>query len=255
MCTAFFALGLHPHFPLIIASNRDEFYSRPAKAVRLWGDPPTISGLDCKANGTWFAVSPQGKFSLVTNYRGGKASADHVRSRGELPLLFVQGNDDQKGFLDQLRKIEHLYSPFSLVFGDSASISFFSSPNGESGNIAEGLVGLSNAAPDVPWPKVVQGKATMQRALAFEDESALTTGLFTLLSSKERAPFSELPATGIAREQEEFLSSIFIASVTYGTRASSVVLFSCDGAVSFIEQGFGSGGKPLGKTRIDYPVR
>ena len=255
MCTAFFALGLHPHYPLIIASNRDEFYARPANAVCLWGDPPTISGLDCKANGTWFAVSPQGRFSLVTNYRGGKTSADQVRSRGELPLLFVQGNDDQEKFLDHLRKIKHLYSPFSLVFGDRASIRYFSSPIGESGNIAEGLLGLSNAAPDVPWPKVVRGKAAMQHALALEDENELSTALFALLSSKDRASPNELPTTGIPQEQEEFLSSIFIASATYGTRASSVVLFGCDGAISFIEQGFGSGGKPLGETRIDCPVR
>lgn len=268
MCVAFFALGQHKDYPLIIASNRDEFYERPTREVRLWGTPPVISGLDLKAGGTWLAVSASSKFALVTNFRGAQRPRDSVLappglaeplsgapltetlSRGELPLLFVQAEVTPQRFINQLNTIRDSYNPFSIVFGDSKRISFYSSPTGESGSSTGGLVGLSNAAPDVLWPKVARGKQALQNALKHVKKSALVAELFTILSSKVRALPGELPITGISQGREEFLSSIFIASKTYGTRASSVVLCSLDGRVSFFERRFGPEGELLGESEI-----
>ena len=53
--------------------------------------------------------------------------------------------------------------------------------------------------------------------------------LLELLADRQRAADSELPSTGVPLEWERLLSSIFIASPGYGTRASTALLHHADG--------------------------
>lgn len=70
MCLITFAYHAHPKYKLILLSNRDEFYNRPTLPARFWKDKPDIlGGRDLLQLGTWLAVSKQGKFAAVTNYR------------------------------------------------------------------------------------------------------------------------------------------------------------------------------------------
>ena len=61
MCTMILLKGVHPKWPLVVAANRDEFYSRPtAGPQRLVSDPVVFGGKDLQAGGTWLGVTPRG---------------------------------------------------------------------------------------------------------------------------------------------------------------------------------------------------
>ncbi|MCP3928487.1 MAG: hypothetical protein GY705_05235, partial [Bacteroidetes bacterium] len=62
--------------------------------------------------------------------------------------------------------------------------------------------------------------------------------IFHLLKDRERPPDSALPDTGVGKEWERLLSSIFISSPTYGTRSSAILTLSSNNSVSFIEKTF-----------------
>ena len=49
----------------------------------------------------------------------------------------------------------------------------------------------------------------------------------------------------------ELLSSVFIRSAAYGTRASTLVRVREDGSRSIHERRFGPHGEPLGETRLE----
>ncbi|MBF3286977.1 hypothetical protein HKT38_22570, partial [Pseudomonas aeruginosa] len=52
---------------------------------------------------------------------------------------------------------------------------------------------------------------------------------------------------------ERLLSSVFIASPSYGTRASSVVRVHADGTREMIERSFGPSGARLGEVSLVLP--
>ena len=118
--------------------------------------------------------------------------------------------------------------------------------------LAPGIHGLSNGALDAIWPKT----ARLQTALAdwlhgrgaAQDEPDLAP-LFAALADPTQAPDAALPDTGVGLERERWLSSAFIRSPQYGTRASTVVLIADDHALIH-ERRFGPEGVFQGETRL-----
>jgi uncharacterized protein with NRDE domain len=62
--------------------------------------------------------------------------------------------------------------------------------------------------------------------------------LLAILADTSRPPDDRLPDTGVGIERKRLLSSRFIVSPTYGTRASTAVLVGRTGKVSFVERTF-----------------
>jgi hypothetical protein len=70
--------------PILVATNREEFFSRPTQHPKIQsGTPRVICGIDRQAGGTWLGVNQYGLFVAVTNRRKHPPPAE-PRSRGLL---------------------------------------------------------------------------------------------------------------------------------------------------------------------------
>lgn len=227
----------HPQ-PLVLAANRDEFHARSSLPLAEWQDSPGLyAGRDLQAGGTWLGVTATGRFAALTNIRA-PHQPPGPRSRGELPVDFLRGDGDAEGFLEQLAGRHADYSPFNLLLGDRHGLYFFNSQEGQPHRLSPGVYGLSNASLDTPWPKVRQLTAALRQSL----DDPQPERLLALLGDRQRPAPEQLPDTGVGPELETLLSSIFIVSPRYGTRASSVVLLAADGGVQMVERRFDTQG-------------
>ena len=92
MCLILFATRAHAEYPLIVAANRDESYSRPSAPAGFWEDDPRVcAGRDLQHGGTWLGLSRQGRFAAITNYRQRPRSSPGEHSRGKLTRDFLTG--------------------------------------------------------------------------------------------------------------------------------------------------------------------
>lgn len=234
MCLIALAIGQSQASPLLLASNRDEFFDRPTLALARWrtdSGQTIVSGRDLAAGGTWLGLTPSGRVAMLTNVRepGGEAG---VRSRGELPLAWLQSRQDASAFFAALDP--QAYSGFNLVVGDMACGAWHWASNRvaalgavasgwQQHPLSPGIYGLSNAFLDTPWPKTEALKRAMRLALASEADPADV--LWPALADRSPAPASAMPQTGVDPELERQLSSAWVrlAHGRYGTRASTVV--------------------------------
>ena len=105
MCIALIALNQHPLYPLILLSNRDEFYNRASLPAQFWQEDPSIfAGRDLSAGGTWLGIS-NACFALVTNYRDPKTYNPALKSRGDLAknYLMQTGARSALAFLESIQ--------------------------------------------------------------------------------------------------------------------------------------------------------
>jgi uncharacterized protein with NRDE domain len=121
------------------------------------------------------------------------------------------------------------YNGFSLVAADFKRGECFWASNVQAHpkRLERGLYGLSNAALDTPWPKVLALKTRLRDALAASDEvDALATQLFAALADRQPAADNTLPRTGVPIDWERALSPAFIRipGQGYGTRCSTLVI-------------------------------
>lgn len=240
MCLIAFAIGASQRWPLVIASNRDEFLNRPTLPLARWKTTrgqEILSGRDLRAGGTWLGMTPGGRVAFLTNVREAEPKAGSC-SRGELVTRWLETDGDAEGFVASLEKGEGTYGGFNLVLGDVQRNAWHwltnKSINSVSGWQAQalepGVYGLSNAALDTPWPKTLELKQSLAAALRQEtkihDLEALRRPLWSALANRQRAPASKLPATGVSQPMELALSSAFVEfpEHAYGTRCSTVLV-------------------------------
>lgn len=232
--------------PLLVAANRDEFYARPSQALAEWTESPGLfAGRDLQAGGTWLGVGPGGRFAALTNIRD-LSLPQGARSRGELPAAFLAGQLSAAAFLQQLREQQQHYSGFNLLLCDGQQLCHFNSRAARITVLRPGVHGLSNADLNTPWPKLQRIKQGLHDSLA----SAQAQRLLQLLADPTPAVDASLPDTGIGLPSERLLSSIFIASPAYGTRASTALIVNADGSRQLIERSFGPEGRLLGEVDL-----
>ncbi len=232
--------------PLLVAANRDEFYARPSLPLAEWPELPGVfAGRDVQAGGTWLGVGPNGRFAALTNIRDLSLPLG-ARSRGELPLAFLSGQLSRAALLQQLSEQRGDYSGFNLLLGDAQQLWHFNSQTGCATALTEGVHGLSNADLNTPWPKLTKAKQALHKRL----ETPQIDGLLDLMGDPTQAPDAALPQTGIGLASERLLSSLFIASAAYGTRASSALIVNADGSRRLAERSFGADGGYLGEVEF-----
>lgn len=255
MCLVAFAINACKRWPLVVASNRDEFFDRPTLPMAGWitaSGHSILSGRDVRAGGTWLGMTPGGRIAWLTNVR--QASIPPApRSRGDLVMQWLEGETDAAGFMAMTDP--YAFGGFNLVLGDFQTNNwtwlsnrvFNSAADGQNPHQAEvrgwssrvlapGIYGLSNAALDTPWPKALSLKASLTDALCIASESGdvakLEEPLWQALASRRCAGTAELPDTGLPVALEQALSSAFVDDPVrgYGTRCSTLLVASPAGA-------------------------
>lgn len=259
MCLIAFAIGASPQWPLVIASNRDEFLSRPTAPLARWSShgKTIISGRDLHAGGTWLGMTPGGRIGFLTNVREPFAIATAAtaaitataRSRGELVLRWLEGQQnasDIESFSHELQVNANDYAGFNLVLGDFQHNTWTWLSNRQLNEphalhvqtLVPGVYGLSNASLDTPWPKTTALKAALTSAIAAPTLGALQAPLWTALASRRRDNGLELfsssssfnssgmglPGQSLAPEDAFSSAFVDVPDRAYGTRCSSLLI-------------------------------
>jgi uncharacterized protein with NRDE domain len=120
-------------FPLVVAANRDEHFSRPSAAPRLLANHPAIfGGQDLAAGGTWLGVNEHGLVAAVVNRRAGAPTpAAAPKSRGLLCLDMLRVKTTAEAEEQLKREDGSRCQPFALLVASAqAAFVTFNSQNG-----------------------------------------------------------------------------------------------------------------------------
>lgn len=250
MCLIAFALDAHPHYRLVVAANRDEFHARPTAAAAWWADAADIyGGRDLQQQGSWMACHRDGRWAAVTNVRRMELPDPNAPSRGALVADYLRGSLSAAEYTERLRGDAARYAGFNLLIGEapgqgSGLVYLSNKPIAEPRTLRTGIHAVSNAHLDTPWPKLLRLRGALEQWSAAAAET--TDPLFAALTDDSPVGDDELPDTGVGLDLERLLSTPFIRSAEYGTRACTVLTISRDGVLRFEERRFGANGVALG---------
>ena len=244
MCLAVIAWRAHPDYPLVLAANRDEFYTRSTRPASWWGQSVSLlAGRDEEAGGTWLGITRSGRMALLTNVRAPSERNPHAPSRGAIALGALQSAQPVGEWLRGQAPRMNAYNGFNLLAAELMTASrggprlvyYTNRRRGGPRSLAPGIYGLSNAFLDTPWPKVVRAVGGFACALARRVDP---DALLTLMADRRPVHDAELPSTGVPLDWERALASIQIRAHAYGTRSTTVVTVRRDGVVNFLERSF-----------------
>ncbi len=243
--------------PLLLAANRDEWLARPTRPMRWWSPRPgraVLSGRDLLGGGIWLGLTRDGRFAALTNVREPTPQPPAAPSRGALALQFLLGDAAPLEHAQALRAQDAAYAGFNLLLADLrlGQMVWTSNRAPHALVVPPGVHGLSNAALDTPWPKVVRlcQRVHEARALPAAPQSAR---LFAALADHRCAAAHALPDTGVGAELERALSAAFIRLPGYGTRSSTVLRADAHG-IQVVERQHGApgGGSSGGRYAIAW---
>ncbi|WP_416886785.1 NRDE family protein [Marinospirillum sp.] len=232
MCTLGLLWQQDPVFPLVLAANRDEFFTRPTRSAAPWPEnPQLIGGQDQQAGGSWLLAHQQGRWAALTNLRSGRVSPpQNPPSRGQLVQLAVELTHSE--LVERLTTQGTLYAGFNLIWGD-LNQAFYATNAQEKIRIQTlqpGVITLSNAPLGQIWPKTAYLAQGLQQWMTQPDPEAL----WQLLAQDQEAPVDQLPETGIPSWLELALSALYIQPFRldpdqpeslYGTRSSTLLWY------------------------------
>jgi uncharacterized protein with NRDE domain len=253
MCLLVLAWRSHPRYALVVAANRDEFHARPAAPLAPWPDiPGVLGGRDLQASGGWFAVAPDHRVGIVTNFREFGRQRNNAPSRGGLIPSYLSGTAPPGEYLQALEADAPGYAGFNLLLADRNSLWYASNRADRfARELQPGIYGLSNEYLDTPWPKLVRVRARFEGLLGSADSAdpaGLTNSLFAMLADRETAPPDVLPPGDLTPEWARKLSAPFVLDSGYGTRCSTVLTISAQGARRIAERRFDAEGAQTGQS-------
>ncbi len=247
MCLVILALNQSRQYPLVLIANRDELHERPTEAADYWPEyPRVIGGRDLLRGGTWLAVDRSGRLGAVTNFRDPNQD-EQPRSRGDLVTDFMKSGDPGLGFSQAVQGRQHEYAGFNLVIGQINQPFHYRSNRDQSQLLAPGVYGISNGVLDNDWPKVARSKTRLQRWLDADDEVD-PERLFEILADRQ------VTLDENTDEWTQALTATFIVNPSYGTRASTCILFGADGQAVFEERRYDSVGNNTGSSRFGFTL-
>lgn len=242
MCLIFLSYQQNKEYPFIALANRDEFYKRPTQAANYWEENPNIlAGKDLEAGGTWMGITKNGYMAMLTNYRDLSNLKQNAPTRGKLVSDYLHSEFEPKNYLMALTKTASLYNGYNLIAGTFDDPWYYSNYQKKKVvQLGSGLYGLSNHLLDTKWQKVTKGKEMLAPLLL--DKQLDTEAMFAIMGDKEVVNNEAfLPNTGLPIDRERAISSMFIDTEGYGTRATTLITVHKSGGVNFTERLFENG--------------
>lgn len=241
MCIVAIAWQLFDELPLVLLSNRDEFFQRPTEPLHQWTDQPIYAGRDRQSGGTWLGIHQQphhdnaptfqeyyqqnGRWAAVLNFRDGVQAGSDERSRGELVTNFLGSDISPMMFARQISLQD--YAGFNLIIGDTTQAVIVNNRGHAPMPLYAGLHVISNGQPEDSWFKTdkLRGRVRQEVLPLIAENSSFEywqDAAFAVLSDNTQAPIDKLPDTGMSAEIEQTLSSIYIEPVAFGHSGNSV---------------------------------
>lgn len=243
--------------PLLLVANRDEFRERPTEPMHWWpatAERPTLlAGRDQQAGGTWLAIDADGRFALLTNIRPGYIGRSAQRSRGELPLRFIEAmarGDEIEQFHHRIQTEIRVYGGFNLILGDRQRLFWFSSDHPEGEWLQPGIHALSNDALNTAWPKTRAAREQMARDTALLESDFNRAAVLT--DRNTVADDDRLPDTGVPLDIERQLSAQTITGERYGSRCRTWIRTHADGRLAVQETQLDAAGEAIETQRFDW---
>ena len=234
---------------LILAANRDEYYERPTKSMHWWEPEKILAGKDLQAGGTWLAVSDDGRFAAITNYKELMTEKADLKTRGELVSNYITS----KGLssIDYLENIKGInYAGFNLLLGDKEGIHYFSNRTEEIDKLEPGIHAVGNLLLNSQTKKSIKVKNQFKELLQTNpDEVALMEFM-----KRDSGDLSDLDMAGFKETEHEEIPYRFIKSDYYGTRNTTIITINETGEYKISEQNFSENGKKLEKTSFQFKL-
>lgn len=265
MCLIVFAWRPDSDCPLLLAANRDEFHSRASAPMQWWEDAPQVlAGRDLQASGTWLGVGRSGRFAAVTNIRDPNAiAATAPRSRGDLTRAFLDSDVPAREYLDGVASRVSEYLGFNLLLGDRQGLWYLhgsGTRTPQARMLKPGIYGLSNAALDVPWPKVQRARQRLADLTSRGGPAHPSLrALRSTVGDRSLAPREQLNALGLDGEMAQRLSGQFIVTADYGTRCCTTLRWMREKtggseSIEIAEQRFDAAGTPEGEDSFAFEL-
>jgi uncharacterized protein with NRDE domain len=120
VCTLAIYVRAFAAYPVVVAANRDEFYSRPTSSPGVLDSSSGIfGGRDDVAGGTWLGVNRHGLVAALLNRRTSEPPDPARRSRGQLCLDMLRSESASAARVVLNRESARAYNPFNLLVADS----------------------------------------------------------------------------------------------------------------------------------------
>ena len=242
--------------PLIICSNRDEFFDRPTIPGSHFKSNNRYMPIDSEGGGSWISIDGSyGRYAIVLNFDEWRlddnVTNDIITGRNKNQTNFLSRGILIKSFLNSEPGVSALqfarevspasFRGFNLVVGDSQGCYFISNyPISEPQVLEPGrLYGISNGPLDA-WDKVQVCKDKVGQVLKnyiqvnqlLSEDDARTLGLSLVDVMSDSKPLAD-PNFGFDSEIHTKLAAIFNVPVLdggklYGTRTITVMVsFKC----------------------------
>uniref|UniRef100_A0A1Q3FHE6 Putative transport and golgi organization 2 n=1 Tax=Culex tarsalis TaxID=7177 RepID=A0A1Q3FHE6_CULTA len=244
-------------YRMILASNRDEYYARPAKIAEPWEESPhVIGGRDMepgREGGTWLAIGGDNRTGIIRvgallNVTG-ENKPNVTSGRGPIVADYVAGTVSNEDYSRHLLATD-TYGAFNFVSVelDRSKASVLHASNAPTGINRCDLtapLGFGNSTMDVPLEKVRHGRKRfgdivdkhLKVAATGHDRDALVEELLGLLKSNDKY-FPDKELSRRAPAQAEKLASINVRfpEAGYGSRTRTVILVDHQNRMEFIEE-------------------
>ena len=224
MCTIIILNRMTSAYPLIVAANRDEFYSRPTRSPGFLSmQPPIFGGQDLEKGGTWLGVTGSGVVCGLVNQRTAHQKTG-ARSRGEVVLTALKKNSVEaaRRYLDDLNLDD--YNPFHILVADHGAAWIMSGyPHRSWHQLPPGLSVLTNGGLNADtFPKVNRIRHLLRSSATHHPK--LFSQLKRVLADQWMPDtFQAFEGAGLDEHTQRALHAVCVKTPMYGTRSATIV--------------------------------